>query len=193
MPASSKLIRWDRDRIVRRLKQHAAAGRDISTGAIQKYEPRLAGAIFRYFGKHDAALTAAGIDPVTVRRARWWTRQDVLAELRQWYKNGEALSHSELNRDAAPLFGAMNRYFGSYAKALQAASIDPTQVKKQWPIVWPTDKIIREIQRLYARWWKTHARSDPPRPRLRRCQRIAGQCRPRPLWVHGSRPQGCGN
>jgi hypothetical protein len=33
----------------------------MSIGAIQKYEPRLGGAIFRRCGKHDAALTAAGI------------------------------------------------------------------------------------------------------------------------------------
>jgi hypothetical protein len=67
--ARATFVRWDRERIVQRLQQLAAHGRDLSTGAIQKYEPRLGGAIFRHFGKHDAALAAAGIDPVTVRHA----------------------------------------------------------------------------------------------------------------------------
>lgn len=159
-------VRWDRELIVQRLRQLAAQGKDLNTGAIQKYEPRLAGAIFRYFGKHDAALTAAGIDPVSVRRARWWTKQEVLDELLQRRRKGEDLSHDHMNRHAAPLFGAMNRYFGSYAKALRAAGIDPEQVKKPWPVVWPTDRILWEIQRYYARWWEKHHRTEPPRPRL---------------------------
>ncbi len=90
----------------------------------------------------------------------------MLAELRQRHDTGEELSHSHLNRHAAPLFGAMNRYFGNYTKALLAAGIDPAQVKKLWPIVWPTERILREIRQFYAHWWKKHPRTEPPRPRL---------------------------
>jgi hypothetical protein len=60
----------------------------------------------------------------------------------------------------------MNRYFGNLASALRAAGIDPEKVKKPWPIVWPTEKILQEIRKFYARWWKHHPRTEPPRPRL---------------------------
>ncbi len=162
----SVVIQWNRERIVQRLLQLSALGKDLNTGAIQKYEPRLAGAIFRHFGRHDAALMAAGIDPGSVRRQRYWSKRDVLAELRQRQRRGEDLSSSHICRHASPLYGAMIRLFGNFSKALRAAGIDPALAKKPWPIVWPTEKILLEIQRFYDRWRKRHSHTDPPCPRL---------------------------
>ena len=159
-------VSWDKESIVRRLRALRARGKDLSTGAIQRYEPRLAGAIFRYFGKHDAALAAAGIDPASARKQRWWTRQDVIEEVRRRRRAGEPLSSAHVERHASPLYGAMIRRFGSVAKALRAAGIDPQEVKAPWPLVWPTERIVNEVRQFYDQWWATHPRTEPPRPRL---------------------------
>jgi hypothetical protein len=164
--AKTRFISWDKQRIVERLRTLQAQGKDVSTGAIQKREPPLAGAIFRYFRLHDEALKAAGIEPATVRRSRWWTQADVLAELRKRRDAGLDLSNKHISRDAPPLFGAMNRFFGSFANALRAAGIDPEQVKKPLPVIWPAPRILQSIRDYYTQWWADHPRTEPPRPRL---------------------------
>lgn len=159
-------VRWDKDRIVRCLRELAARQRDLNTGAIQKHEPALGGAIYRHFGSHDAALIAAGVDPTSVRQARSWTHQDVVAELKRRQRDGEDLSSKGLCRNASPLYGAMIRRFGSVGNALRGAGIDPEQVKRPWPVVWPTERIVSGIRAFYAAWWAKHPRTEPTQPRL---------------------------
>jgi hypothetical protein len=160
------ITHWSRQRIIERLKELAAAGTAINIGSIQKCDQRLGAAIYFHFPSHDEALKAAGFDPATVRQARTWTPEQVLAEIRKRHRRGEDLSNTYVNEHVAPLFGAMCRYFGSHADALRAAGIDPEKVRKPWPLVWPTERILGEIRQFYAQWWKTHPRTQPPRPRL---------------------------
>lgn len=159
-------VRWDKGRIVGRLRARYAKGKDVSTGAVQRTDPPLAGAIFRHFGSHDGALAAAGIDAASVRKLTWWDRDAVLADLRRRNAAGEPLSVKHLSRHASPLYGAMNRLFGSCRAALRAAGIDPEAVKEPWPVIWPTEKIIAGIRAFYARWWADHPQTEPPQPRL---------------------------
>jgi hypothetical protein len=167
MSTSSAYIQWDPEQIVQRLKQLAAQGKPLNTGAIQKHDVRLAGAIARHFANHDAALVAAGIDPVGVRKSRIWTKKTVLDELCRRHRDGEELSNSRLSRHEWTLYGAMVRHFGSFAEALRTAGIDPENAKrKRRKLRWTDEKILGDIRRFYEGWWEHHSRSEPPRPRL---------------------------
>ncbi len=105
-------VRWSKPKII-------AAMRDVvaRTGFVSR-DPNLCAVARRYFGSVPAAAKAAGID---VRRHRFWTRDDVLAELR-------AIHHREgrvtiaLVREAG-VRGAITKYFGGIAGACNAARL----------------------------------------------------------------------
>jgi hypothetical protein len=166
LAAKPVLMRWNREKVVQRLQERAAKGKELNIGAISTQDHALTGAIMRHFGGHDAALAAAGFDPATIRQSRPWTKEQVVAELQKRHRNHEDLSNTYLNDHVAPLYGAMHRLFGTMPDALRAAGIDPESVKRPTVVVWPTERIIREIQNLYETWWRDHPRTEPPRPRF---------------------------
>jgi hypothetical protein len=128
-PASVRRhMRWSKKLILQRLAELRAQGRNVATGALQKSNNKLALAIFQHFGSHDAALRAAGIDPLTVRRYRVWTKKDVVAELRLRHRKGEPMNSSYLATHVRPLYGALQRHFGGFTNAVRAAGIDPLSV-----------------------------------------------------------------
>ncbi len=119
----SRYRRWDRASVVAELKQLNADGQDLSSGAVQKEDSGLHAAAVRHFGTYDKALQAAKIDPMSVRRRRSWTKNEVTSALKAAGKNGSAMSDSAIRRDNAALYGAAVRLFGTFTAARDAAKI----------------------------------------------------------------------
>ncbi len=84
---------------------------------VWQQDPTLYSAAKKQFGSWRAALQAAGFQ--ATRRA--WTKQEILAEIHARCREGESLSSGlPANKTLA---AAAVRYFGSWAKALQAAGV----------------------------------------------------------------------
>jgi len=141
--------RWSPQRVIEQLQQRQAVGMPLNSGAIQKTDSALAGAIRARFGSHDAALRAAGIDPETVHQLRVWTPESVLDAVRTLHQQMQAMDTIELNRNDPGLFGAMRRHFGSHRKALEAAGIDPELVLRK---AWTRERVIEELRALADRF-----------------------------------------
>jgi hypothetical protein len=115
----------------RRLEYYAAMSRKRGTGVINAQQgpgvsgvspsdPPLAGAIHRYFGSHDAALRAAGIDPKSVRkRRRPWQPEEILTALRGLAR--DSVIPWPLARSSPGIERAARGYFGSVEAAARAA------------------------------------------------------------------------
>jgi len=125
-PAPS--VPWDRARIVAALIDRRLRGLALNFEAVRKSDASLARAITRHFGRHDAALLAAGIDPASARKAPVWDKARVVAALRARRDAGLGLSHRAIYQDDIPLTGGITRCFGSTGAALRAAGIDPESV-----------------------------------------------------------------
>jgi hypothetical protein len=79
------------------------------------------------------------------RRGQHWTRAKVLAEIRRRYQARESLRASQIpNR----LLMAAGRYFGSWATAIQMASLDYDAITSRQS--WTPEKVISAIHRLEA-------------------------------------------
>lgn len=114
---------WDKPSIVSELKELHADSSELNSGFLQQSDPGLHAAAVRHFGNYDAALKAAGIEPLSVRRRRSWTKDDVLKALKARKKSKLHLSDSAVRKDNAALYGAALRLFGSFTSARTSAGI----------------------------------------------------------------------
>ena len=64
----SRYRRWDKSSIAYELRTRHADGESLNSGAVQREDAGLHAAALRYFGSCDAALKAAKISPIKVRK-----------------------------------------------------------------------------------------------------------------------------
>lgn len=113
--------KWDRNTIVAELKERAADGDELNSGALQRQDPGVHAAAVRHFGNYDAALRAAGLKPERLRRRRTWTRDQVVRELQSFTKKHKGLHDGTLRKEAPALYGAALRSFKTLTLARRAA------------------------------------------------------------------------
>jgi len=119
----SRYRQWDKPAIVAEIKHRVSQKKDINSGTIQKDDPGLHAAAVRFFGKYDAALKAAKINPASVRRRKSWSAEEVLRSLKQLARQGEHLSDGQVRREHPALYGAAVRLLGSFTTAREKAGV----------------------------------------------------------------------
>lgn len=145
--------KWSRERIMADICQLAAEGHSLSTRSMAElgysgmvttsYKPE-------YFGSWRQAIIEAGLDPAQVcRRKRKWTREHILARIRELHTAGEDLSHSAAKRNHQYLVvvAINDRFFGSWREAVQAAGISYEDVSKHE--YWTPARISARIRELH--------------------------------------------
>lgn len=127
---------WTQDRITDRIRELHEAGEDLSWRHISTtVDPQLAAAATRLssYGSWRNAIEAAGLDYDAIRRYKDWDEDRILDELRERHTAGEPLNAGEVCVSNTALITAARRTFGSWDKALQAAGLDSTQIRKRAP------------------------------------------------------------
>jgi hypothetical protein len=117
---------WSREKIIKELQEMKQKGESISPG---HWRSSLAQAVFRHFDSSDDAIKAAGFNPVEEREHRW-TKDEIIACLRELYASGESIDWTSLKENHPSLSSAISTHFGSWQKAALAAGFDPDG---DWP------------------------------------------------------------
>lgn len=141
--------RWNKQRIIRLLKEAKRKGTELHWSSVTKRGDELARAAFaaiqpRLFGRWDRALQAAGLDADDVVIYRAWDKPSVIFELKQRSQAGEALNSGGLQKDDPGLHAAAVRYFGTYPAALRAAGFNPTQLRERR--TWDKATVVRSLK-----------------------------------------------
>ena len=132
----SKYRRWNRERIIERIKELHAQGAELNWRAVStKVDPPLAAAALRAngFPSWREAIAAAGLDIETVARYKFWDEERVLEAIRELHTSGQALSSKAMQSSDQSLFCAARRRFGSWDKALVAAGLNVEQIRLRRP------------------------------------------------------------
>jgi biotin operon repressor len=79
-------------------------------------------------------------------RNKTWTADFVLKEIVAWHRNHKPLYSNYLRNHYQELLAAGIRYFGSWAKAVEAAGLDYEDVRRYRS--WNKEQIIKTIQKL---------------------------------------------
>lgn len=77
----------------------------------------------RFFGSWQNAILAAGVDSRTIQKVVPWTRERILETLLKRAIQNESLAQSAVRPTS--IINASCRIFGSWAKALEAAGLNP--------------------------------------------------------------------
>ncbi|MBI5367877.1 MAG: hypothetical protein HZA54_12630 [Planctomycetes bacterium] len=116
---------WTDARVLETIRRMARAGTSLSATDL-KGKSLLIAAV-NHFRSWDAALTAAGVDPASVRRIEphgSWSRERVLAEIAQLQAAGHDLSPKNLEKTNVQLYSASWTYCGGWQAALKAVWVD---------------------------------------------------------------------
>jgi hypothetical protein len=138
--------RWSRDEVLRVIQDLNARHLPLNSGSIARTQPALAYAGRRFMGSWEAAIAAAGLDYSRIRRKSFWSRERVVARIRELRRQQLPLHVSRAERDYGGLVGAATIYFGSWRQAIAAAGLDYAAIKRQKE--WSRQEIAREIRRM---------------------------------------------
>ena len=149
MPSKRSGSAWSNEKIVKRIKALHAKGRDLSYNCMARRQQGLLAAANYHFGSWWKAVEAAGLDYAgEVRRIPKWSRDTIVAAIKEAGKQGADLCWTSVTRDknySALAYAAIRgNQFGSWDAALRAAGLDPSDVRRYE--AWSEEKIVRSIK-----------------------------------------------
>ena len=121
-----KYRRWNRERIVARIRELDTQGADLSWRSVSiDLDPPLAAAALRPngFNSWREAIAAAGLDINDVARYQLWDEERVVRDIKALHRARAALSSKAVQTANQPLFCAARRRFGSWDDAIAAAGL----------------------------------------------------------------------
>lgn len=128
--------RWSKERIIARIQELYAQGKDLSWRAVSTdVDPALAASALRSngFGTWPEAIEAAGIDINEVSRYKYWNKARVLKAIKSRKKAGKSLASSRVQKEDHSLFCAARRRYDSWDNALKAAGYNPAKIRMRRP------------------------------------------------------------
>jgi hypothetical protein len=141
--------RWTKQAIIKLIKDAKRKNQDLHWSAVTKRRDELGKAAFaslqpRLFGRWDRALSAAGLDADDVARYRKWDKNSIVFELKARSQNEDPLNSGALQQEDPGLHAAAVRHFGSYDGALQAAKLNPADVRQRH--TWTKPEVLKALK-----------------------------------------------
>jgi hypothetical protein len=151
-PFVGTLMAWDKSQIISRLRQLHRSGKPLAYSKLAQRNQALLSAAAYHFGSYRKALEKSGIDYSEVLQRPRWTKQRIIALIKQAKRVGEDLHwgavtqrRDELGRAA---FAALQpRLFGRWDRALHAAGLDADDVARYR--AWDRNTVVFEIRSRY--------------------------------------------
>ncbi|HTW90309.1 MAG TPA: hypothetical protein VMH22_01185 [bacterium] len=138
--------RWSEAEVLRMIGELSRGGKPLNSGYIARNHPALAYAGRKFYGTWENTIKAAGLDYETIRRKSFWSKDEIVSQIRTLKAAGEALNVSAAERTHGGLVGAAAVYFGSWRQAIKAAGLDYAKIKRQKE--WSKAEIVSEIKRM---------------------------------------------
>ena len=134
--------KWTREKVVEAIRRRQQD--QLPMTSVWREDRSLYAAAKKFFGSWQGALLAVGVPGA--RAFRRWSRQRVIAALRDRQQRGAALSRTW--REDRHLYDAAARRFSSWPQALLAAGFTPTVAPKR---TWTKPEVIDAIRDRHGR------------------------------------------
>lgn len=114
-------VKWNKLKIKAVIEQRVAEGKKVNSWSVQKDDESLYTGAVRHFGSWDNALTACGLDLSEIKEWGFWTPEVVIKRIKQRVQDGKKLYLTTVSKQNGSLVVMSKRFFGSWAKAVEAA------------------------------------------------------------------------
>jgi hypothetical protein len=126
---------WTKPRILEKLRQLHRKSKDLSYNSMARHAQPVLSAAAYHFGSYRAAVEKAGIEYAEIIRRPRWTKQRIIALIKQARRKGDDLHWSAVTqRDdevgRAAFASLQPRLFGRWDRALHAAGLDADEVSR---------------------------------------------------------------
>lgn len=153
---------WTKTAIVDEIIRRSGTGLSIRGGDVTTLDRGLYQAARRHFGKNGwaKARVLAGFDPIDPNPQKMWDQEAVVEEILRLYHNGIPLNTAALVGDFGYIRSAGEKYFGSWRKAVRAAGLNYSKIRKArrkgW---WTKPRILRALRNLERRGVRLSSKS----------------------------------
>ena len=114
--------RWTREKVIEAIRKR----HPLLLSRTWRQDQGLYGAAKKHFGTWRGAVIAAGLEPTR----KQWSRDRVLAEIRERHARGGSMSSTAVFREDPPLAGAGTRLFGTWRAAVAAAGLRQRKARR---------------------------------------------------------------
>lgn len=115
---------WSREAVIQEIRRYADQATPLHAHHMQRINNPLVSAATYYFGTWSLALEAAGEDSGAIRQNTIRDRDQIIDAIRELAKNEANLRDFSVRDHDRALYGAAQKYFGSWRKALQASGVE---------------------------------------------------------------------
>ncbi len=142
--------KWTKEGVLEAIQGRIDKDLPLNSFAVRQDDEALWQAAKRYLGGWANALNEAGVRksvrPSDGSRALAgsWSREVILAKIQEYRDRGVPLGAHQMQKADNRLVSAAGYYFGSWAKALEAAGVNPDAVRSSVP--WSEDRVVLLIQ-----------------------------------------------
>lgn len=144
MREDEAMPKWTRDRIIRDILRREADGLPLaSAGGKAGVDYALYRAASRMFGSWRNAVVSAGLPAARARSNGEWTPSRIMTVIRTLARRRSRLRAQEVLDRYGQLVPAARRCFGSWAKAVYAAGVNPQKLQRTSN--WTRERILECI------------------------------------------------
>lgn len=138
-------MKWTKEEVLRAVQR---MGSGVRHSRLKTEHPGAVTAAYRYFGSWANAVRKAGFryKKPPAGRPKIWTREAILAAIRERGARGLPLSSHRLRREGGTLYDAALREFGGWRRAVEKAGCSAGLPLQHWT---PTE-IVDTLKRLHA-------------------------------------------
>jgi hypothetical protein len=140
-------VRWTRKGIIEEIRRLHAAGEELNYKAVEENHLNLVRAASWHFGTWKRAIEKSGLDYEDVSKYQKWSRERVIARIKELYEQGKDLSWRAISTEVDPPLAAAalreNSGFESWYDAITAAGLNHDEIARYRR--WTRERVLQEI------------------------------------------------
>ena len=143
-------MRWTRRTIIEEIRRLHGRGEELNYSSAEEHHLNLVRAAAWHYGTWKRAIETAGLSYDEISKYRRWSRERIIAGIRDYQAAGGDLSWRVISAEGAPALAAAavreNVGYDTWFEAVTAAGIDYEKIARYRH--WTPERVVKEIQEL---------------------------------------------
>ena len=142
--------KWNKDAIALEILSMYESGENLNYSSVASNNLSLLRAATRYFGTWEDAVRFAGLDYDSIRRYKSWTRERIIARIKELHAQEADLSWRNVCLNIDPQLAAAaakKSHFGSWREALEASGLDYDAIRRYRE--WDDERILEMVREFH--------------------------------------------